>query len=320
MKLYSVPYLNKIVYGLLIVIGFELSIFMIVGLFNTIESSDSKQVAILQEPLAISPRRKIEKYAFVPPISPQKTQQSLNSKVNKATLSPIKISPKNCNDVVKIENQLVKPILYTKSVKLDKVSIAQKKRTFIDMLLPSILIAKYHLVEDKRHLLALLKKDKLSTSDRLWLTKKRQIFKAKSNDELYEKMEIHPTSIIIAQAIIESGWGTSTFFKKANNVFGVWSFNRNDKRMAASKKRGKKTVYLKKYSSVEASIADYLLTLSTKDVYKEFREKRLETQDPFELIRYLGKYSELRDEYINNLKNTIQKNRLLAYDSYRLDI
>ena len=320
MKLYSVLYLNKIIYGLLIVIGFELSIFMIVGLFNTIESSDGKQVAILQEPLAISPRRKIEKHAFVPPISPQKTQQSLNSKVKKVTLSPIKISPKNCNDVVKIENQLVKPILYTKSVKLDKVSIAQKKRTFIDMLLPSILIAKYHLVEDKRHLLALLKKDKLSTSDRLWLTKKRQIFKAKSNDELYEKMEIHPTSIIIAQAIIESGWGTSTFFKKANNVFGVWSFNANDKRMAASKKRGKKIVYLKKYSSVEASIADYLLTLSTKDVYKEFREKRLETQDPFELIRYLGKYSELRDEYINNLKNTIQKNKLLAYDSYRLDI
>ena len=310
MKRNSIFDLNKTIYGLLIIIGFELSIFIIVGLFNTIVGSNGKQVIVSKEPLSIHPIKKIGKYTFIPPISPQTI----------STISPVKISPKNCNDVVKIDTPLVKPIIYTKSVKLDKVSIAQKKKIFIDMMLPSILIAKYHLEKDKQHLLELLKKDKLTVSDRLWLTKKRQIFKAKSNDELYDKMEIHPTSIIIAQAIIESGWGTSKFFKKANNVFGIWSFNVNDKRIPASEKRGKKTVYLKKYNSLEESIRDYFLTLSTKEAYKEFREKRLETQDPFELIKYLGNYSELRDEYINNLKNTIQKNRLLAYDSYRLDI
>ncbi len=311
MKRNSIFDLNKTIYGLLIIIGFELSIFIIVGLFNTIVGSNGKQVIIFKEPLLTTPPvEKIGKYTFIPPISPQTI----------SSISPVKISPKNCNDVVKIDTPLVKPIIYTKSVKLDKVSIAQKKKIFIDMMLPSILIAKYHLEKDKQHLLELLKKDKLTVSDRLWLTKKRQIFKAKSNDELYDKMEIHPTSIIIAQAIIESGWGTSKFFKKANNVFGIWSFNVNDKRMPASEKRGKKTVYLKKYNSLEESIRDYFLILSTKEAYKEFREKRLETQDPFELIKYLGNYSELRDEYINNLKNTIQKNRLLAYDSYRLDI
>ena len=320
MKENSVLDLNKIIYGLLIVIGFELSIFMIVGLFDTILDKEAKEVAVLKEPLTAHTRKKVEKYAFVPPISPQKTQQPIERIVKKVTISPIKISPKNCKDVVKIENQLVKPILYTKSVKLDKVSVAQKKKIFIDMMLPSILLAKHYLLEEKQHLLVLLRKDKLSEADKLWLEKKRQIFKAKNNDELYDKMEIHPTSIIIAQAIIESGWGTSKFFKKGNNVFGVWSFNVNDKRIPASEKRGKKTVYLKKYSSVEESIADYLLTLSTKDVYKKFREKRLETQDPFELIKYLGNYSELREEYVKNLKNTIQKNRLIAYDSYHLDI
>lgn len=310
MKRNSIFDLNKTIYGLLLIISFELSIFIIVGLFNTIVGSNGKQVIVSKEPLSIHPIKKIGKYTFIPPISPQTI----------STISPVKISPKNCNDVVKIDTPLVKPIIYTKSVKLDKVSIAQKKKTFIDMMLPSILIAKYHLEKDKQHLLELLKKDKLTISDRLWLTKKRQIFKAKSNDELYDKMETHPTSIIIAQAIIESGWGTSKFFKKANNVFGIWSFNVNDKRIPASEKRGKKTVYLKKYNSLEESIRDYFLTLSTKEAYKEFREKRLETQDPFELIKYLGNYSELRDEYINNLKNTIQKNKLLAYDSYHLDI
>ena len=316
MKRDSVFDLNKTIYGLLMIIGIELSIFI----FDTIVSSGVKKVNISNEPLQVFHLKKIKKDTFVSLLPSKKTQQSIESEIKKVTISLIKISPKNCNDVVKIDTPLVKPILYTKSVKLDEVSIAQKKRTFIDMMLPSILIAKHHLLEDKRHLLVLLKKDNLSVVDRLWLTKKRQLFKAKSNDELYEKMEIHPTSIIIAQAIIESGWGTSSFFKKANNVFGVWSFNVNDQRIPASEKRGKKTVYLKKYGSVEESISDYLLTLSTKDAYKEFREKRLETQDPFELIRYLGNYSELRDEYIENLKNTIRKNKLIAYDSYRLDI
>ena len=313
MKRESILDLNKIIYGLLIIIGIELSIF----LFDTMVSRGVQKDNISKKSLAVFHLKKIEKDTFVSLSPPQKTQPYIETKIK---TSLIKISPKNCNDVVKIDTPLVKPILYTKSVKLDEVSITQKKQTFIDMMLPSILLAKHYLLEDKRHLLTLLQKDKLSVIDRLWLTKKRHIFKAKSNDELYEKMEIHPTSIIIAQAIIESGWGTSNFFKKANNVFGVWSFNVNDKRMAASEKRGKKTVYLKKYGSVEESIADYFLTLSTKDAYKKFREKRLETQDPFELIRYLGNYSELRDEYIENLKNTIQKNKLIAYDSYRLDI
>ena len=316
MKQDSVLNLNKIIYSLLIIIGIELSIFI----FDMVVSSGISKSNITKKSLAVLHLKKIEKDTFVSLSPPDKTQQYTKPKIEKVKTSLIKISPKNYNDIVKIESPLVKPILYTKSVNLDEVSIAQKKRTFIDMMLPSILIAKHHLVEDKRHLLALLKKDKLSESDRLWLTKKRHLFKAKSNDELYEKMEIHPTSIIIAQAIIESGWGTSKFFKKANNVFGIWSFNSNDKRMAASKKRGKRTVYLKKYNSLEESIDDYLLTLSTKDAYKEFREKRLETQEPLELIKYLGNYSELRDKYIENLKNTIQKNRLLAYDSYRLDI
>ena len=325
--------LNKTIYGLLIIIGIELSILI---LDKFISGGIEEKANFFKEPLKplrVLHLKKIQKDTFVALSLPQKTetslikisppkknQHSIEKKIKKVKPTLIKISPKNCNDVVKIESPLVKPILYTKSVKLDEVSIVQKKQTFIDMMIPSILLAKHYLVEDRRHLLSLLKKERLSKLDRLWLTKKRHIFKAKDNDELYEKMEIHPTSIIIAQAIIESGWGTSKFFKKANNVFGVWSFSVNDKRIPASEKRGKRTVYLKKYGSVEESIADYLITLSTKDVYKEFREKRLDTQDPFELIKYLGNYSELRDEYIDNLKNTIQKNKLIAYDSYQLDI
>ena len=316
MKENSLIDLNKTIYGLLIVIGFELSVFTIVALFNTFGSSDGKYVVISKEPEVLISSKRDETERFVASVSPQ----TIESKVKKTMLSPIKIAPKNYNDVVKIETPLVKPILYTKTIKLDEANISQKKRTFIDMILPSILIAKHYFRADRRHLLALLKKNKLTVSEELWLKKKRELFNAKSNDDLYNKMEMHPTSIIMAQAIIESGWGSSRFFNKANNVFGIWSFSTKEKRIAASEKRDKKTIYLKKYSSIEESVADYLVTLSSKDAYKEFREKRLDTQDPLKLIHYLGNYSELRDEYIQKLKNTIQTNKLIDYDSYHLDI
>ena len=306
--------LNKIIYTLFLLLLIETSIVATIMAFDKIVSSFVKKPTISKETLAsLSPVVSPSKRLPISPVIEQKQVKNLES-------SLIKITPKNCDDVVEINTHLVQPIVYTKSVKLDELSIAEKKKTFIDLMIPSILIAKYRLKKEKKYLKELLSKERLSAKDSLWIKKKKYIFKASSAKDLYNKMTLHPTSIIIAQAIIESGWGTSKFFEKANNVFGIWSFNEHEKRMAASKKRGKKTVYLKKYSSVEQSIFDYFVVLSTKDVYKEFREKRLESQDPFVLIEHLGKYSELGQEYINNLKNTIQKNKLLAYDTYHLDI
>ena len=308
--------LNKIIYILLLIVLMEVGVVSMVSLFDKIISdyTETKKPTITKKSLALLSKKRVKKQS-ISSLSPK-----IENKIKKNKISFIKISPKNCDDVVKINTSLVKPIIYTNSVKLDEVSIEEKKKTFIDMLIPSILIAKYQLKEEKKYLKKLLLKDKLTAEERLWIQKKKYIFKASSAKDLYNKMALHPTSIIIAQAIIESGWGTSKFFEKANNVFGIWSFNEHEKRIPASIKRGKKTVYLKKYSSVEESIFDYFLVLSTKDAYKDFREKRLESQDPFVLIEHLGKYSELGQEYIENLKNTIQKNKLIAYDSYHLDI
>jgi len=231
-----------------------------------------------------------------------------------------RIAPHSTKDIVSIENKFVKPILYTKSIPLSKLSIQQKKQKFIDMMIPSILIAKQQLKYEQEKVAKLILQKDISYKDQEWLTQKRKKFQALDNYELYNKMETHPTSIIIAQAIIESGWGTSKFFQKANNVFGVWSFDSKDKRVSASKKRGNRTIYLKKYQNIEASIYDYLLTLSKKDVYKEFREKRLETKDPYKLADYLTKYSEEREIYTKRVKDMIKKNRLAVYDKYQLDL
>ena len=231
-----------------------------------------------------------------------------------------RVSPKSINDIVSIDNKFVKPILYTKSIPLSSLSIKEKKQKFIDMIVPSILVAKQQLKYEREKVAKLILKKNISDADKEWLTLQRKKFQALDNYELYNKMETHPTSIIIAQAIIESGWGSSRFFQKANNIFGVWSFNKKDKRISANKKRGNKTIYLKKYQNIEASIYDYLLTLSVKDAYKEFRKERLETKDPYKLADYLIRYSEEREEYTKRLKNMIKNNKLAVYDEYQLDL
>lgn len=230
----------------------------------------------------------------------------------------VHIEPSSEADIVQIMDETVKPIIYTKSIPLSQLSIENKKKSFINMVIPAILIAKYRISEDRKKVKVLLEDENLSKEDLLWLTKQRHIFKSENNTELYQKMESHPTSIVMAQAIIESGWGTSRFFEEGNNLFGIWSFNEHESRIEAAESRGEKKVYLKKYKSVEQSISDYFMMLATKGAYQEFRERRLMSQDPFELIQELGRYSELGEEYIQNLKNTIEKNKLLIYDSYRL--
>lgn len=318
--------LNEIIKLLIVFLIIEVLLFFITSFFET--------TAPIKEP--------IEDYTLTVQSTPLKEVEMINDKVTttfinsptqsklntlnaiytvKRTASPFRmVSLKTNEDVVSIKNQKVEPICYTNTIDLECLSIQKKKETFINMMIPSILLAKHKMKMERKKVLRLSNNSVLSKEDNFWLSEKLEKFKVSSTDELYKNMELHPTSLIIAQAIVESGWGTSKFFQKGNNVFGVWSFDKNEQRIVASEKRGNNSVYLKKYESIHESIYDYLLTLSHVSHYESFREKRLETQDPFTLIEHLEKYSEQGDVYIANIKNIMQKNKLLQYDSYELNL
>ncbi|MFK5927330.1 MAG: glucosaminidase domain-containing protein [Desulfuromusa sp.] len=150
------------------------------------------------------------------------------------------------------------------------------------------------------------------------ITALRKDYKATNNDELLRALKPHPQSIAIAQAAVESSWATSRFFKEANNVFGIWSYNKNEARIAAGEKRGDKTIWVKKYDSVEASIRDYYRTLARGDAYAEFRTLKMETNDPYELVKKLDFYSEKRGEYGEKLSKIIRFNNFVAYDQQQV--
>ena len=124
----------------------------------------------------------------------------------------------------------------------------------------------------------------------------------------------HPKSIAIAQAAMESSWATSRFFREANNVFGVWSFNEDEPRIAALKKRGDKTIWVKKYNTVEEAVYDYYRTLARSGAFAEFRQTKMITSDPFILVTKLDRYSEKGSVYGEELISIIKFNKFNNYD------
>jgi Bax protein len=80
--------------------------------------------------------------------------------------------------------------------------------------------------------------------------------------------------------------------------------------------RDGKEVYLKKYDTVKDCIEDYFITIANSWAYQEFRKKRMDVNDPFELIWYLNQYSELRYEYVKKIGELMIQNDLHKYDYY----
>ncbi len=139
-------------------------------------------------------------------------------------------------------------------------------------------------------------------------------YRAENDQELLAALKPHPPSIVLAQAAMESAWGTSRFFVKAYNVFGVWSFDSNEPRIAAGEQRGEKTIWLKKYPDVEASVRDNYRVLARSAAFKEFRELRMASTNPYELVKKLDKYSEKGHEYGEELASMISFNKFSEYD------
>jgi len=222
------------------------------------------------------------------------------------------------SDITIFKNREIKPINYTNTISLNKLQVSDKKQKFFHMLLPAILISKQKFKVLRTRAKNIIESDNPSTEDLLFLDKMYKKFKTTNNKELLSRMKTHPVSIVLAQAAIESAWGESRFFKKGNNIFGMWSYNKNEPRMRARETRKGKVIYLKKYKTLSDAIDDYFVTIG-RGAYKSFRKHRDITKDPLQLVQYLVNYCELRGKYTRKLRRFIIKNRLTKFDKFEID-
>lgn len=223
------------------------------------------------------------------------------------------------SEIVAIHDSLVKPILYSNISGLDQLPYYQAKAKFISAILPSILVAKHQVHNTKMKIERLRRKSAWTKSDTAYYQETKRRYTASNIDDLINRLVTLPNSVVLAQAAIETGWGESRFFIQASNLFGIWSYDENESRIAAGKTRSDKTIYLRSYDDMSVSIADYFDVLARHHAYKKLRDARLSTSNPYVLANHLRNYSERRGWYTRQLKRVIRQNKLTKYDSYRLD-
>jgi Bax protein len=88
-----------------------------------------------------------------------------------------------------------------------------------------------------------------------------------------DKISRVPTSIIIAMAGIESGWGTSRFAMEGNALFGVRTWDDNTPQMKPLELPDA-DFGVKKYRNKCDSVRDMIRILNTHPAYELFRERK----------------------------------------------
>lgn len=142
-------------------------------------------------------------------------------------------------------------------------------------------------------------------------------------DTLLFHVDYIPEKLMMAQAVIESGWGQSKFAREINNYFGIHCYTPGCGRPPAKVENPR--FWVKAFPTIEECIEEYLWLLNTGFAYQGLRLKRQELRnnndypDAKALAEGLGRYSEKGDEYIkliNSIINNYLPENLAAFVVY----
>ena len=230
-------------------------------------------------------------------------------------------------DLGEVRSQkLVKPIYFTQFPRdLDALQNTKlKKETFIKIVLPLVVAENERILADREKLMIIKDKKFTTDTEKQWLRQKLLEYKVKKGDikELIERVDIIPTSIALAQAAKESGWGTSRFALEGNAIFGQWTWSGQG--IAPLNRESNKNHKILKFPILRASVKAYQNNLNTHKSYSKFREKRLALRDKnkkiqgLELTDTLNNYAQTGSEYTKKLNQIIKQNRLMDFEPVRL--
>lgn len=138
-----------------------------------------------------------------------------------------------------------------------------------------------------------------------------------SRTALLTRIDQIPESLALAQAAIESAWGTSRFARDGHAYFGERTYNLSAPGMKPRRASG---FLVKSFQGTRASVRSFMLTLNRHRAYTQFRAHRatLRAQgirpSGLDLAPYLHAYSEIGDAYIQRILITVRANALSDFD------
>ena len=213
----------------------------------------------------------------------------------------------------------------------DHKNTKEKKAAFFGYLLPKVQAVNAEILDDRERLLKI--RDQLSDSnsagflDDRFLKKMAREYAFKDIPEkvnqafaimVLKRVDVISPSLVLAQAANESGWGTSRFARKGNNLFGMHA---TDGSGMVPKRRGRgQTFTVAAYDTPQDSLDAYIHNLNTKGSYRQLRQiratlrSRNATISGHALANGLMNYSERGSAYISELQSMIRSNNLSQYD------
>ena len=281
-------------------------------------NSNSTDVAKLSKNKKSSDAAKLSKDKK---ISPSDGDYVLNTETVLTLFEDLEYDLDNVRDKKK-----VKPIYFTRLPKdlINIKNVREKKETFLQILLPLIVAENGKIKKDRKYLFKILKNNETPESKK-WLNKKYKSYKVSSKNinELIEKIDIIPTSIALAQAAKESGWGTSRFALEGNAIYGQWTWSGDGiEPLEKTKDQNHKIL---KFPLLRASVKAYIINLNTHRGYKSFRLKRAELRKQnkklsgIDLIHELENYAQTGKEYTKILEQIIKQNDLDELEAVTID-
>ena len=124
-----------------------------------------------------------------------------------------------------------------------------------------------------------------------------------------------PMEMIVAQAALESGWGTSRFAVEGNNLFGIRTYDKDIPHMLISGAKKWSGWGVRVFTTKCQGVQYFVNLLNTHPAYKEFRDKRYrmlvlgQDLDAKVLIKTLKLYSTTKDyaERVNYIVDSIRE-------------
>jgi len=200
----------------------------------------------------------------------------------------------------------------------NKLQPNERVALFVKTVLPMITAENAKISQDRRRLqndIKILQRGgKLTPDENAWVKSMVDKYGEDNMYELLKKVDIIPPSIAIAQAAIESSWGSDPKTQSSNAFFGQKSW---------AKTGGVEGPYGEKYRAFDTpsqSIAAYMTNLNTHDAYDDFRDARAQVRKSgkqitgLPLVPKLISYTDTGKEYPKKLKSIIQGRNLDQYD------
>jgi Bax protein len=219
---------------------------------------------------------------------------------------------------------------------LDGMTVRTRKQVFTQTILPLVLRTNEIIHEDRAQLLEY--RDRLASGGALnklenrWLTTLASRYRLRRGatvgdldlDELLKRVDAIPPSLALAQAAIESGWGTSRFAQAGNALYGQWTRGADNGLVPSDRDAGRDHT-IKTYDYLIQSVLSYARNLNSHRAYRQFRERRAalkaaqDTVPGALLAETLTSYSARPEIYIKEIKAVIRTNGFADLETARLE-